>query len=154
MTAYISRCPRCNAEIDIPEVSGWSPIDQEKYYEDEDDDSDDGGWSRNATCSCGKVYLVHWKGKLPYVEKEIFYREINIAKGRVEIVRTRFLLGFPPNSLDAPTGIGKRELQRMKRNNDSQEKMKDKLLNTCAMQVGLTMTEAERKNEPYIEPGG
>lgn len=141
MTAYVSSCPNCGSDVDVPETTGWAPMD-------DPEDHGDGGWSRPVICSsCQREYLVHWTGILPTVESETFYKEINIGKGRVRSERMRLLLGRAPNSPDAPTGLTHRDIDRLIRKGGTQAEMTqrigDIMLATCASQVGLTVGEAQ-----------
>ena len=148
--AYVSTCPNCGANVDVPETTGWAPLD-------DPEDHGDGGWSRDVTCSsCNKVFLVHWIGNLPDVVSETFYQTVNIGKGKVKTIRMRFLLGRPPSSSDAPTGLNNRQISRLLRKGGSFEDMRqalrDKALGTCAAQIGISMTLAEKLEKGPIIP--
>lgn len=141
MTAYVSSCPNCGADVDVPETTGWAPMD-------DPEDHGDGGWSRPVICSsCNREYLVHWIGELPTVESETFYKVIDIGKGKVRTERSRLLLGMAPNSPDAPSGLTHRDMDRLLRKGGTMaemtQRMADTLMTVCAQQIGLTVGEAE-----------
>jgi len=140
MPAYISTCPNCNSDIDIPETTGWSPVD-------DPEDHGDGGWSNPVICpSCHKEYMVHWIGNLPVVVSETFYRVIDMGKGKVMTERMRLMLGKTPN-VDAPKGLGKRQIDRIFRKGgtfeEMQQRLSDTLLSVCAEQAGIPIDEAK-----------
>jgi len=146
MTAYVSTCPNCGVDIDIPETTGWSPVD-------ETEDFGDGGWSRPVICTaCEKEYLVQWKGHLPNVIRETFYHVVDMSKGRYKTIRLRFLLGRVPNAPDAPSGLGPRQIQRMYAKGNYPEKIRDRAISACAVQAGIPMDLAERLAQMQTDP--
>ena len=142
MAAYQSLCPYCHAVVDVPEPTGWSPVDLSLAHI-----VGDGGWSRINCTACGKQSLLEWGGNLPIVVWETFYETRDGLPKRA--LQMRYLLGLPPASADAPTGITRREIQRTilrcPQTESAGAKLRDRVYSRCVEQANTTFAIAEQK---------